>query len=105
MGGADVQFHSFLTSAIDGGKRPASRQEAGWARACLRVVDKRQISCRCRDFELHTVQLTASSQHRLRYSDSEMINVVFKKYGKKGDETGYVALQTGEMRQEWKRRT
>jgi hypothetical protein len=61
-------------------------------RACLDVVDKRKISCRCRDFELRTVQLTASSQYRLRYPGSEMMNMVFKKYGgKKGDEIVYVA--------------
>jgi len=67
-------------------------------RACLVVVDKRNISCRCRDFELRTVRLTASSQYRLRYSGSEMIHVAFKKMWEKKEKPCKVKVKQARYR-------
>ena len=45
MGGTDVQLHSFLTSAIDAGAWPASRQKAGWATEPVWTLRTRERFC------------------------------------------------------------
>ena len=54
VGGPEVQLHSFLTSALDGGERQTARGKnrrlcgrRGWAG--LGVSGKRRISCLCRE--------------------------------------------------------
>ena len=44
IGGADVQLHSFLNSAIDGGAWTAIRQEGGWATEPVWTLWTREIS-------------------------------------------------------------